>query len=972
MRKGYVIIIMIAACLFLRALHAATLFDPRLRWQSLKTEHFWIHYHQGLEDIARRMAVISERTHARLTGETGWQPFLRTDLILVDNMDLANGFATPFPYNRVQIFINRADFDSVLGNFDDWLELVFTHEYVHILNLDMINGIPAVTRYTCGRVCFPNMFLPIWALEGNAVYAESRNHIYGRNNSTYVDMMMRMDVARDSLKGIAEASHYPRSWPMGNVPYIYGGRFIEYLEQRYGRDRFRDTMIENSDNILPYLVNRNAWMVYGVSFNYLWNEWQNFETAKFRGHLRQIQKEGVTPAQRITKSGYFTTLPRFAKDGKSLYYVRITGYSRPVLARSSLDGNDQSELSLVNEPNSLAVTGRGDLYLSDIEYYRSFSLYNEAFRYDSGMRRLTGRLRGRHIDVTADGSRSVCVHNDRDRYSLLVGDTGFQEFSTLIEKSPVQIAFPKISPDGKRIAFSFREGKGSSNLALIEVNSKKIERLTTGAFNDIHPTWHPDGTRLVFSSDRNGVYNLYELNLSAKKLARITNIEGGAFSPDISPDGSRIAFADYDAGGFNIALINYPSEPRDRAQIAPAVMDPGFFADTTALLPERADIPPSPYRIWRSILPPLWIPMLGSEEIYDNKYDTYLGLYTMGSDTLFFNQYSLMCFAYNEQKRAVVDFTYALSRFYPDFIVHYRDETLFYGEDGFPWADSNMTATRRTLEKQGSFGVSVPVNYYQSSHLFYLSYIYEKDRTSVYIPGYEVTEYTDILARLRFVYYYTNAQMYPFSISAEDGRTMYIISDYYSVNLGSDLSYRKVRGEYAEYLPGFASNNVIMLRLRGGGAFNAPDYIAPFNLGRFEKGKRGSVATDEDEFGMRGYPSGLIYGTRLAVATIEYRFPLFQVDWGYRTVPLMFRDLWLQVFAEYGNVWNGEADYGAFRSSAGAELHANITLGYYVALEGYIGFSRGFNESGENQVYFGIGTFYEGALKNRNKWFDFL
>jgi Tol biopolymer transport system component len=90
------------------------------------------------------------------------------------------------------------------------------------------------------------------------------------------------------------------------------------------------------------------------------------------------------------------------------------------------------------------------------------------------------------------------VRNDRDRYSLLVGDAGFQEFSTLIDKSPVQIAFPKFSPDGKQIAFSFREGKGSSNLALVDIASKKIERLTTGAFNDIHPVWHPDGTRLVF------------------------------------------------------------------------------------------------------------------------------------------------------------------------------------------------------------------------------------------------------------------------------------------------------------------------------------------------------------------------------------------------------------------------------------------------------------------------------------------
>ena len=33
-------------------LFPAALFDPQLEWKSIKTEHFWIHYHQGIEEQA--------------------------------------------------------------------------------------------------------------------------------------------------------------------------------------------------------------------------------------------------------------------------------------------------------------------------------------------------------------------------------------------------------------------------------------------------------------------------------------------------------------------------------------------------------------------------------------------------------------------------------------------------------------------------------------------------------------------------------------------------------------------------------------------------------------------------------------------------------------------------------------------------------------------------------------------------------
>ncbi len=112
---------------------------------------------------------------------------------------------------------------------------------------------PLAGRYILGRfpLFFPNIFLPVWTLEGNAVYHESKDSKFGRNNSTYADMIMRTEAAYDGLKSIDKASHFPREWPMGNVPYLYGGLFVQYLERTYGTGSFAAYMHENADNIIP-------------------------------------------------------------------------------------------------------------------------------------------------------------------------------------------------------------------------------------------------------------------------------------------------------------------------------------------------------------------------------------------------------------------------------------------------------------------------------------------------------------------------------------------------------------------------------------------------------------------------------------------------------------------------------------------------------------------------------------------------
>src|SRR3954452_15600725 len=75
---------------------AATRYDPRLRFRTYRTAHFDIHAHQGEEALARRLTSIAERVRGRFEPTLGVLRG-RVQVILVDQTDIANGWATPFP-----------------------------------------------------------------------------------------------------------------------------------------------------------------------------------------------------------------------------------------------------------------------------------------------------------------------------------------------------------------------------------------------------------------------------------------------------------------------------------------------------------------------------------------------------------------------------------------------------------------------------------------------------------------------------------------------------------------------------------------------------------------------------------------------------------------------------------------------------------------------------------------------------------
>jgi Tol biopolymer transport system component len=116
-----------------------------------------------------------------------------------------------------------------------------------------------------------------------------------------------------------------------------------------------------------------------------------------------------------------------------------------------------------------------------------------------------------------------------------------RDFESTTPRQALGIVHPVLSNDGKKIAFA-----ALGDIYTMAIGGKP-ENITKDKYLDTDPAWSPDGTQLVYSSDRGG--NLLQLWLHDMKSGqdrRLTNMTTQPMGAAWSPDGRRIAFFDVD------------------------------------------------------------------------------------------------------------------------------------------------------------------------------------------------------------------------------------------------------------------------------------------------------------------------------------------------------------------------------------------------------------------------------------------
>jgi Tol biopolymer transport system component len=80
--------------------------------------------------------------------------------------------------------------------------------------------------------------------------------------------------------------------------------------------------------------------------------------------------------------------------------------------------------------------------------------------------------------------------------------------------------------------------------------------LTSGSSEDLQPVWSPDGTRIAFTSTRNGFTHIFVMNADGTGLTAVTSGYAFDLDPTWSPDGSKIAFTSTRGGHTHIYVVS--------------------------------------------------------------------------------------------------------------------------------------------------------------------------------------------------------------------------------------------------------------------------------------------------------------------------------------------------------------------------------------------------------------------------------
>jgi eukaryotic-like serine/threonine-protein kinase len=131
-------------------------------------------------------------------------------------------------------------------------------------------------------------------------------------------------------------------------------------------------------------------------------------------------------------------------------------------------------------------------------------------------------------------------------------------------------AYPRLSPDGGRIALTIGTG-GRSDIWLYDIASATLQRLTNGGAQNERPEWTPDGRRVLYRSDRGQRAAIWwqPADLSGPATPLQSKERHSFYEGVISPDGKTIIYQEDDAGA-NSADVMYRALEGDTTEHAVA------------------------------------------------------------------------------------------------------------------------------------------------------------------------------------------------------------------------------------------------------------------------------------------------------------------------------------------------------------------------------------------------------------------
>jgi len=934
---------------------------PNARWRTLRTPHFRVHFTPPLEEQARRAAASAEAAYAGLAAELV-PPRGPVDLVIADNVDYSNGYATVVPTPRIVVYAHPPVEGQTLRFYDDWNALVITHELTHVFHLDRARGIWRVAQRVFGRnpVLFPNSYAPSWLVEALAVYYESRLTGYGRLAGTQHRLFARSSAAAGAVPRLDELSLATPRFPGGTAAYAYGSLLLDYMARERGAEHVGRFVERTSGALIPYRLDRAARRSFGIGFEGAWRQWRD---SLLRGSAARPSPGAPLPGWReLTREGWYAEYPRWL-DSATIVYPANTGREVPGVYRLDTTGRRQRVGRRNNlEPNvplDPACNAGCPLLFGQLDYVGPYEVRSDLYVQRGGReRRLTRGARLSHPDARADGA-IVALQAVPSSTRLVRVTADGRAITPLTAASPdTQWAEPRWSPAGDRVAAVRRTREGRAAVVVLDTLGRVVREVSGSRAVEQTPSWSPDGARIYFVSDRSGTAEVYVAELGtpsstrssagtddgsppagptgAVRVARLSDAVAGIFYPAPSPDGAVLAAIQLRADGFHLGVA--PVRAARGAPVPP-------FADTARAAPapvRRDGSAARPYSPWRTLLPRYWTPLLGSA----GQGSAQLGALTSGADVIGRHAYVAQALVETRGAGARREVTLAgtyryaglglplvdlgASQSYEHFTLRdQRGGNLCCLAERGRTATAALTLLRPRFRTAASAAVGAELEQYD----------YEGAPTSLLDRAPPFYRSRPSYRAIFLTGGWSNVQRPALAISPEDGMSLSASTRRRWRNGATGARSHTVvavaRGYKSLDLGGFA-HHVLAARLAGGWAEGRE--ASAFSAGgtggtSIEVVPGYSVGDRQRTFFVRGFAPGARRGTRALGGSVEYRAPLLLPARGYRLLPVFLSRASASAFGDAAQAWcaapaaartcSGAAGVSRTIASAGLELNVD-------------------------------------------------
>jgi Tol biopolymer transport system component len=171
---------------------------------------------------------------------------------------------------------------------------------------------------------------------------------------------------------------------------------------------------------------------------------------------------------------------------------------------------------------------------------------------------------------TADGRDIVYSSGTISRRTLWrVAASGSSQPSPLVLVASDQAEWPAIARQGNRLAYI--RNTNDDNIWRLRVAEGKAAPLIHSTRREFEPRLSPDGSKIVYTSDRSGPTQIWLANADGSGATQLTSLGGSLNSgPHWSPDGQRIVFLSNVEGQLEVYLVGIDGGPPVRLTHHPA------------------------------------------------------------------------------------------------------------------------------------------------------------------------------------------------------------------------------------------------------------------------------------------------------------------------------------------------------------------------------------------------------------------